>query len=225
METKQILQDLSQEHPSVTGLRCRRLLPYLSLLVLGSLILGLGFALGGFSFPATVLSLASAGESQPEASQTPAPPAKERLFMLSSGDIPLLQSLQEREALLKAREQQLAKREEGLNSLQQQLEEKLTFLTVLRKDLGTLIEEKEAFEEQRFEHLVKVYEGMKPAEAAPLVERLNHDTAVRLLYRMKEKKVSHILGFIKPAIAAKLSEHLAVRQEESAQQNAEKEQR
>lgn len=225
METKQIFQDTSQDRPPTTGLRCRRLLPYLSLLVLGSLILGLGFALGGFSFPATALSLASAGGSQPEANQTPAPPAKKRLFKLSSGDIPLLQSLQEREALLKAREQQLARREEELNTLQQQLEEKLTSLTLLRKEIGALIEEKEAFEEQRFEHVVKVYEGMKPAEAAPLVERLNHDTAVRLLYRMKEKKVSHILGFIKPAIAAKLSEHLAVRQKEAAQQPAEKEQR
>jgi flagellar motility protein MotE (MotC chaperone) len=188
------------------------------------LILGLGFALGGFSFPATILSPASAGESQPDANQIPAPPAKEHLFILSTGDIPLLQSLQEREVLLKAREEQLAKREEELNTLQQQLEEQFTSLTLLRKELGALIEEKEAFKEKGFEHLVKIYEGMKPAEAASLVERLSHGTAVRLLYRMKEKKVSHILGFVKPAIAAKLSEHLAVRQEEAVQQTAEKEQ-
>jgi flagellar motility protein MotE (MotC chaperone) len=223
MSTKHAYADIPQDTPAVADSHHRRFLPYLSVLALALVILGLVFALGGFSLPDTALRLASARESEPETVKAPTQPPAEKLLTLSDGDIPLLQSLQERQTLLDARERQLAKQEEELRQLQQYLEEKLTTLAMLRKEIGALIEEKEAFEEQRFEHLVKVYEGMKPAEAASLIERLSEDTAVKLFYRMKEKKVSQILGFIKPEVAAKLSERLAVLQQQAGEKTATKE--
>ena len=146
-------------------------------------------------------------------STTPKPVAsKSSLVTVGPNEIPLLKSLQERQARLEAlkkREQELDTREEGLRAIQKQIEEKLVTLRMLRKEIAELLEEKDAFEENRYKHLVRVYEGMKPSEAASLVERLQEHTAIQILTRMKSKKVSQILEAIEPDRAAKLSERLA----------------
>jgi hypothetical protein len=187
----------------------RRLLPYFSVLLLASLSFGLAGLLGYFPLPEATSSTATVGEKVAGQPRSPeAPPAP--LFTLSASDIPLLQSLQERRKVIEDREKFVAEREAAFHLLQQQLEEKLASLTTLRKEIAALIGEKEAFEEKRFEHLVKVYEGMKPEEAASLIERLQEDTATKLFYHMKEKRVSQLLGFVKPEVAARLSERLAM---------------
>ena len=211
------------KHPK-TGARRRRWLPYLSVVGLALLLIGVLSTLGELSLPETSLRPAIAKEPEAETTKPSSSPAAEPFLTLSTSDIPLLQSLQERQTLLDDREKQLEQREAALRQLHQTVEEKLALLTVLRKEIGALIAEKEAFEAQRFEHLVKVYEGMKPAEAASLIERLQQETAVKLFYRMKEKKVSQILGFISPDVAAKLSEQLAAYQHQVKQDPAVKEQ-
>jgi len=156
----------------------------------------------------------------------------EQLLTLKAEDIPLLQSLRERqvqwedrEKQLVNREKQLANREADLLLVQQQIEERLSTLALLRKEMGDLLQEKINFEEKRFEHLVKVYEIMKPEEISSLFERLNEDTAARLLYQMKEKKAGQILGSISPQLAAKLSERLAAQRQQENQPAPAKEKR
>ena len=216
MDTKHTSRDAATT-PTPHRRSRRRLLPYLSVLLLAPLGMGLAGVLHHMSLPTAETSTATAGEKAPAPRQAATLHNSEQLVLLPTGDIPLLQSLQERQAHLDARVQQLDKREEELRFVQQQVEEKLAMLTTLRKAVGALLEEKEAFEEKRFEHLVKVYEGMKPEEAASLIERLNEDTAVKLFYRMKEKKVGQILGLVKPEMAAKLSERLAVQRQKDHQ--------
>ena len=208
MDAKHAYAAASRAIPPQARTRRQRFLPYVSVLVLAPLAVGLAFVLGGFALPKTVPAPAAAGGNMPTKpeGQTKA----EQMLTLSASDIPLLQSLQERQARLDEREKQLTAQEETLRALQQQLEEKLTTLAMLRKEVGELVEAKEAFEEKRFEHLVKVYEGMKPEEVASLIQRLNEDTAVKLFYQMKKKKVSQILGFLSPELAVRLSERLAV---------------
>jgi flagellar motility protein MotE (MotC chaperone) len=160
----------------------------------------------------------------------PAAPASEPLLALKAEDIPLLKSLQERQAQLDERgkqlahrETQLAQREADLRLVQQQIEEKLTSLGMLRKEMDDLLQEKTAFEGKRFDHLVKMYEVMKPEEVSALFEQLNEDTAARLLYQMKEKKAGQILASISPQVAAKLSERLAAQRQLETQPAAAKE--
>jgi flagellar motility protein MotE (MotC chaperone) len=148
---------------------------------------------------------------------------KAQLHTLTPGDIPLLRSLQERQDRLDAlleRGKELDEREESLQLLQNRIEEKLSTLQILRKEISELLKEKDSFEEQRYEHLVKVYEGMKPEDAAILVEKLHEDTAIQLLSRMKSKKAGQVLGAIKPEKAARLSEFLATLHRQKTQGNA-----
>jgi flagellar motility protein MotE (MotC chaperone) len=210
----------------------RRFFPYVSGFLLLTVIFGLVGLFSRFPFAVSGTDTATAGEKTPAPTPTekvPAPrPAAEsanteRLLVLSAGDIPVLQSMQQRQAHLDEREQRLARREEELRVLHQRVEEKLGMLSTLRKEVGALMEEKDAFEEKRFEHLVKVYEGMKPEESASLFERLNEDTAAKILFRMKEKKVAQILGALKPDAAVKLSERLATQRQKDSQKAADKE--
>jgi len=197
--------------------RGRRLVLYLSLTLLVPLFVGLAVLLGG-SAPAKTPPQRPGVEARipspamPQALREPEP-----LLTLKAEDVPLLKSLRERQMQLDERDKQLANREADLRLVQQQIEDKLTTLALLRKEMGDLLQEKAAFEEKRFEHLVKVYEVMKPEEVSSLFERLNEDTAARLLYQMKEKKAGQILASISPQVAAKLSERLAAQRQQETQ--------
>ena len=212
--------------------RGRRLVLYLSLALLVPLFFGLAVLLGA-SAPAKTPPQSPVVQTRiPGQDATQAPHGPEPLLTLKAEDIPLLKSLRERQTQLDEREKQLANRDKQLTNreadlrlVQQQIEEKLTTLAMLRKEMGDLLQEKAAFEEKRFEHLVKVYEVMKPEEISALFERLNEDTAARLLYQMKEKKAGQILASISPQAAAKLSERLAVQRQQETQHAPVKEKR
>ena len=212
--------------------RGRRLILYLSLTLLVPLFVGLAVRLGA-SAPAKTLPQSPGGEARVSRPDMPqALRESEPLLTLKAEDVPLLKSIRERQMQLDERDkqltnrdQQLANREADLRLVQQQIEEKLTTLVMLRKEMSDLLQEKVAFEEKRFEHLVKVYEVMKPEEVSSLFERLNEDTAARLLYQMKEKKAGQILASISPQVAAKLSERLATQRQQETQHTPVKEKR
>ena len=219
--------------------RSRRLVTYLSLALLGLLVPGLAVLLGASEPVPTTPKGAGAETRAPGQNTGPAYQQSEALLTLKAEDIPLLKSLRERQAQLEERdrqlaqreqqlvqrEQQLAQREADVRLVQQQIEEKLTTLGMLRKAMDDLLQERAIFEEKRFEHLVKVYELMKPEEISSLFERLNEDTAARLLLQMKEKKAGQILAAISPQVAAKLSERLASQRLQDPQPAATKETR
>ncbi len=211
--------------------RGRRLVLYLSLTLLVPLFVGLAVLLGAAAPAKTTPPSSGAARTpspdMPQALREPGP-----LLTLKVEDVPLLKSLRERQMQLDERDQQLANRDQQLTNreadlrlVQQQIEDKLTTLALLRKEMGDLLQEKAAFEEKRFEHLVKVYEVMKPEEISSLFERLNEDTAARLLYQMKEKKAGQILASISPQVAAKLSERLAAQRQQEPQPPPAKEKR
>ena len=212
--------------------RGRRLVLYLSLTLLVPLFVGLAVLLSA-SAPAKTPPQGPRAEARipsPDSPQTMREP--EALLTLKAEDVPLLKSLRERQMQLDERDKQLANRDKQLANreadirlVQQQIEEKLTTLAMLRKEMSDLLQEKAAFEEKRFEHLVKVYEVMKPEEVSSLFERLNEDTAARLLYQMKEKKAGQILASISPQVAAKLSERLATQRQQETQHTPVKEKR
>ena len=212
--------------------RGRRLVLYLALMLLVPLFVGLAGLLGA-SAPAKTAPQSPGVEARipspdmPQALREPEP-----LLTLKAEDVPLLKSLRERQMQLDEhdkqlanREKQIADREAALRLVQQQIEDKLTSLAMLRKEMNDLLQEKAAFEEKRFEHLVKVYEVMKPEEVSSLFERLNEDTAARLLYQMKEKKAGQILASISPQVAAKLSERLAAQRQQEIQHTPVKDKR
>lgn len=124
-----------------------------------------------------------------------------------------LQSLKEKEAALRAREQEVMKREEELLPLKKDIEEKLGELNELQLRLTsyakTLAEREEALKDTRMAHLVELYTAMEPAKASVIMEKLKMETVVTILRHMKGKSAGQIIALMKPEMGAQVVEKLS----------------
>jgi flagellar motility protein MotE (MotC chaperone) len=109
-------------------------------------------------------------------------------------EIEVLQSLARRRGELDKREQALSAREALLTAAEQEVDRKITELNKLRSDLEALLGKQEKMEEERIASLVKIYENMKPKEAAEIFNTLDMDILLAVVSRMSERKTSPILA-------------------------------
>ena len=68
-------------------------------------------------------------------------------------------------------------------------------------------------EEAQIKSLVKVYENMKPKDAARIFNRLEMDILLDVVERMKEKKMAPVLAQMSPEKAEALTVELATRRQ------------
>ena len=109
---------------------------------------------------------------------------------------------------LKAKEDELARKERSLRTLEKNLDKKLADLNALEARLKKMIAEADVLKDQKIKHLVGVYTAMKPKNAALVIESLDKDLAVKILSGMRGRNAGEILGFVNPKKAANLSEAL-----------------
>ena len=127
---------------------------------------------------------------------------------LSLRDLQLVQSLEKRKEDLDRREEALKRYEERLQGLKQEVEKRLAEITQTEKRILDRLGMIGQMEEEKITRLVKLYSGMKPEEAAPLLERMQEETTLKVFQRMKERQASRILAFMNPEKAVHLSEQL-----------------
>jgi len=128
---------------------------------------------------------------------------------LSWKDLQILQSLEKRKEDLDRREEAVKRYEERLQSLKQEVEKKLAEILQTEKRIQERLGMIGQMEEEKIGRLAKLYGGMRPEEAAPLLERMQEETTLKVFQRMKERQASRILAFMNPEKAARLSEQLA----------------
>ncbi|TIH12269.1 hypothetical protein D0S45_18640 [Marinifilum sp. JC120] len=109
---------------------------------------------------------------------------------------------------LKAKEDELARKERSLRTLEQNLDKKLAELNSLEKRLKKMIADADVLKDKKIKHLVGVYTAMKAKQAAQVIESLDTNLAVKILSGMRGRSAGAILGFVTPKKAAKLSEEL-----------------
>ncbi|CCK81738.1 MotE family protein [Desulfobacula toluolica] len=103
-------------------------------------------------------------------------------------------------------EEQIDEKLESLKKLKQQIEADMALLTKKKTQKNL---EKEAAYEAKIGRLVKMYAGMKPKNAAQIVDKMNLEVAQEIFLRMREASASQILTFVDSEKAAKISERLA----------------
>jgi flagellar motility protein MotE (MotC chaperone) len=96
---------------------------------------------------------------------------------------------------------QLAEEKARLDSRQKDLEERENKVNLIK----TKLDQAEA---ARIISLAKLYDGMRPDEAAKLFENLDDSIVVAILPRMKPANASKILGLMPPKRAAEISTRL-----------------
>ena len=109
---------------------------------------------------------------------------------------------------LKAKQEELERREQALEQLEKELDAKLEELGKMQADIKAMLEEAEVLQDKKIKHLVEVYSNMKAQQAANTLTNLNQDIAVKILAGMRGRQAGEILTYVEPAKAAKLSEAL-----------------
>ena len=129
--------------------------------------------------------------------------------LLTPAEIDLLQQLAERRQVLESREQEFELRTGLLAAAEFRIDKKVEELKVLRETISGLIKTFDAQQDAKLLSLVKIYENMKPKEAAKIFEELDMDTLLEVAERMKERKLAPIMAKMHPEKARDMTVELS----------------
>lgn len=79
-------------------------------------------------------------------------------------------------------------------------------LTLTKKEIEEQMKARESAEKKRVSKLARLYNGMKPKDAAEAMDALDDDLAVTILQRMEEGTAAKVLSEFEPAKAARLTQ-------------------
>jgi flagellar motility protein MotE (MotC chaperone) len=116
-----------------------------------------------------------------------------------------------RRAALDERERDLAMREQLIGVTEKRVEERLVELKALEERLNAMLAKRDEAEETQFVTLVRMYENMKPPEAARIFNRLDRQVLLTVASRMKPAKIGPVMAAMEPARAQDLTVMLALR--------------
>ena len=119
-------------------------------------------------------------------------------FELSDVKMEMFQDLSKRRDILEKKEKDFHVREALLKAAEKELERKYQELSKLKAEIEALLDTQKEQEQERVESLVKIYEGMKPKDAARIFDTLDIDILVTVLSKMSERKVSPVLAAMNP---------------------------
>ena len=144
-----------------------------------------------------------------EKPQEPSKLITEDPTLLTQAEIDLLQQLAERRRVLETREQELEIRTGLLTAAEARIDKKVEELKVLRETISGLIKTFDSQQDAKLLSLVKIYESMKPKDAATIFEDLELDILLEVAERMKERKLAPIMAKMDPVKAREMTVELA----------------
>lgn len=130
---------------------------------------------------------------------------------LTPAEIDELQQLSQRRAELDHRASELDEREVLLQAAEKRIDDKIAKLQELQNSIASDVRKRNAEDDARIQSLTKVYEAMKPSDAAQIFEQLDMPVLLSLVQHMKELKTSAILAAMDPDKAKALTTALAAK--------------
>ena len=132
-------------------------------------------------------------------------------LMMSRAELDLLQDLVNRREQLNQRESQISVRERLLETTERRIDGKIAQLQDLEVRIAALVATYEVNENAQLGSIVKVYETMKPKDAAKIFETLDMSIQLDVAIRMKETKMASIMAEMSIEKAELLTSELANR--------------
>lgn len=126
-------------------------------------------------------------------------------------ELELLQSLSARKKELDERERSISLKENSLSVIENNISTKVKELQELQAQLNEILKQYEEKEDDKIKSLVKVYENMKPNEAAKIFDQLEMIILLEVAVRMKEAKLAQIIAKMDTYRAKELTVELANR--------------
>ena len=135
--------------------------------------------------------------------------ARDDPTLLTQAEIDLLQQLAERRENLDSREQELDIQSGLLKAAETRIDKKVKELKTLQAAIAKLIKSYDDQQNAKLQSLVKIYENMKPKDAARIFEELDMDTLLMVAERMKERKLAPIMAKMDPTKATEITVELS----------------
>jgi flagellar motility protein MotE (MotC chaperone) len=148
----------------------------------------------------------SAGPSQPAAAK---PSEGTVTAPVADAERTVLLELRQRRQELDTREATLGARESMLVAAEQKVTARVTELQVLQNKLEALEATRKDHEDASWQGLVKLYEAMKPRDAATIFNDLEMPVLLQVVDRMKDAKAAPVLAAMQPDKARDLTAKLA----------------
>jgi flagellar motility protein MotE (MotC chaperone) len=129
--------------------------------------------------------------------------------LLTQAEIDLLQQLADRREILDTREKNMALKQGLLKAAEIRIDKKVDKLKQLQATIQNLIKTYNKQQSKKLDSLVKIYENMKPKDAAQIFQQLDMDTLLMVVERMKERKLAGIMAKMDRAKASEITVELA----------------
>lgn len=135
--------------------------------------------------------------------------ADEHDIEFSSVKAELFETLAKRRKDLDERENVIAQKEALLRAAEQELDRKYQELDKIRGEIQALLVQQSEEEKERVARLVKIYEGMKAKDAAKIFNTLDMDILIEVTGHMSERKLAPIMAAMDPDRARSVTIFLA----------------
>lgn len=119
------------------------------------------------------------------------------------------EDLMQRRQMIEQKEKDLDQREALLKAGTEEINKKVEELNAIKTEIQGLLKKQNAEDEANSTKLVKIYEGMKPKDAAKIFNQLDMDVLLTVVTKMSERKVSPIIALMDPQKAKSLTLFLA----------------
>jgi flagellar motility protein MotE (MotC chaperone) len=140
----------------------------------------------------------------PADARAEAPPAPDAV-----AERAVLEALRARRAEIEAREAALAQREMLIAAAERRLADRLDELGALRARLEAEGRQRDERTEQGWRQMVRLYEGMRPRDAAGIFDDLEMAVLIQVMDRMREAKAAPVLAAMRPERARLVTTELA----------------
>ena len=175
-----------------------------------------GNAVGQTDWPATIAATMDADGSTAETATEAPPAATFDPDAMTQSELAVLQDLAHRRDELDEREGQLRRREALLVVAEQRLDEKMVELATLRTQIEEMLQQVDTQQQVQLDSLVRIYEAMRPSDAAAIFNGLELDVLINVFEHMSERKSAPILAGMNPERAREVTALLAERRRAGA---------
>lgn len=127
----------------------------------------------------------------------------------SETELSILENLSERRTQLEQREKELALKETVLAATEDRINDKIRDMKQLKVDVDKVLLLYNDKQEGEIKGLVKIYEAMKPVDAAAIFNELEMPILLEVIDKMSERKVAPILAGMNPKRARDVTQELA----------------
>jgi flagellar motility protein MotE (MotC chaperone) len=131
--------------------------------------------------------------------------------LVTDSELDILQKLADRRTELDRRSRQLDTREKLLQATENRIESKIVDLKQIQDTIAKLLKKHDKEKEAKLRSVVKIYEKMKPKDAARIFEELELPILLDVIERMREAKTASIIAKMTPGKAKNVTAALTHR--------------